>query len=71
MHHVRQGRIRHALHGRIARLDDIVLIRRVGAAAVTGPEMTRGQTDRSAGKDIARPGTGSRGDKLTGMPNSL
>src|SRR5690606_30996337 len=39
-----------ALHLRVGRLDQVILVRRMGAAAVAQPEMPRGQTQGRIGE---------------------
>src|SRR2546423_644445 len=45
-----------ALHLRIARLDHVILVGRVGAAAMSQAEVSGGQAQRVAGEDVSRPG---------------
>src|SRR5262245_44277492 len=52
---IRTRRAVNSLHLGIGRFDHIVFIRRMRSAAVTETEMSRGQPQRIAGEDIARP----------------
>src|SRR5437899_11916503 len=45
-----------ALDLRVARLDDVVLVGSVGAAAVAEAEVARGEAQGVAGEDVAGPG---------------
>src|SRR3989442_14027101 len=47
-----------ALDLRVRRLDEVVLVRGVGAAAVAESEVTRGEPQRIAREHVARPGAG-------------
>src|SRR3569833_3019443 len=53
-----KGRLRHAADRRITRLDNVILIRCMRAAAVPGTEVTPRQAHRGTGENITRPGAG-------------
>src|SRR5205823_10559925 len=60
---VRERGAVHALHFRIAGLDDVILIGRVRAVAMAEPKMASGQAQRLARENVTGPGTGQARQK--------